>query len=633
MNTRSQSTIEYVVIVAVVAIAAIVAVMLYMHGSTSTVVGNQNAVLNAEYFVSTNGQNICNPTNPFVEYYTSYYGFDYDTSCIVFVTEKPLPPMANYTVQQVQQSGGNIENNDKYTLSVQSNQYFINYYDGLQNSIGYSYDNAGDFSYLGTVDGYYEYMMYMYGWKPLYNQFNLKDIELQRYTPNISVSYTTPPSPPSNTTDILPVKNNLIVPVIYTNQTIGPIAVSGSFNSAQIVSNNATIVVSGLPSGSSTRLNYQYYNSTSGLVNVSKTLSITSNPQAITVNGILSGLTYTASVSTDVSYNGISYYVAPNSSTYGSGSQVDFNYYTLSTGSLEYKMNKPLVDGAQVYFALPNSTFYYSSDPYSNLEFTVGNTLANDGTPIYAFISNYSYGYVVVNLGKIPDNSINTVYLNFIPPNGISNGDTYFSPEYSNGKTLSPPPSGAGGIFSSYNDNGGQGFWANYLDSSSIYSYDFGSATSNTYYIIGINEFLQSVTSFGLNTTNFIGTSDGAQAPFFGVYDTGSSGLIMFDAAYPCGSSVIYPTVETFSCPSGTYGDEEYYTGPTTISYDASTGTFYTELGTPNTFTSYTNNTIQGISDVSLFSQYNSGVGIVYYFATSNNNILDYTSTYEGKVS
>ena len=625
MKNHLQTTIEYVAIITVVAMAAILVSLMYMHGSSSTTIGNQNAVLNAKYFVSNNGQNICDPSSPVIENFSKN---EIGTSCLVFVTEDPLPKMDNYTINQLSSSNFSVEYNDTYYLGFTANQNI--FYGGgtlFFPTFENSYDNA-DFAYLGKVDGYYEYMIYLYGFSPMFNSFNLEYIYLNKYVPNIGTGSEV------KSTDILPIKNNLLVSVVHTNQTVGVIPVSGNFGVFKNPSANATITISGLPKGAQTTLNYQYYNTSSGIENVSKVITFnSSNPVSLTITNLLNFTNFVASVSPNVTFGDNDFFATSNSSVYGAGSQISFNYNKISVGTLVYNVNKPLVKGSQVYFSLPNSSFYYVAKPYSNLEFSVGNSIKNGGTPIDAFISNYTPNYVVVNLGSLPSGDIGSVYLNFMSLNNNQPlSYTTFSPYYNN-TDPNTNTSIAESIFSTYQNINGYVSTAMTAPNTTGKSWYnmllFSNPAPSTYYSIGAIMPLGGIDSYGFNNTDDLfetnpSTEGPDQAPYNGIYSEGSGMSVklgLADSSEGIRDS-LYVNKKT-----------GIYIGPMTMEFsnNGETNEFNAELLSTSETASMSSNIIP--SDLVAYSGSGSNFFIISYLASSPNNILGYSSSYEGYVA
>jgi hypothetical protein len=227
VNRHQQSTLEYIFTISLVAMVGIIASMLYMHSASSTQIGKQNVILNAEYFVSGNGQPICDPNNPIQAYYPQA-----GESCLVFVTKEPLPSWANYAQAQIA-NNPNIISNDRYMGVIQAKQNaFLSDSSQTTQFLYVPYDNVDHFVYLGKVNNYYEYMMLTGGIRPIIDSFNLVDFGLEEFSPNIASH-----AGPVSTTEILPLEENLIVPVITTNSTVGPIPIEGSYSEV-LLSNN-----------------------------------------------------------------------------------------------------------------------------------------------------------------------------------------------------------------------------------------------------------------------------------------------------------------------------------------------------------------------------------------------------------
>jgi hypothetical protein len=623
VNKRQQSTLEYTIIISVVAIAGIIVAILYLHNTSSTPIGKQNVILNAEYFVSGNGQPICDPNNPIQDYYPQA-----GESCIVLVTKEPLPPWANYTQAQIA-SDPYICFKDKYIGLIRSKQYVFfspNPPYRTKQVIYTTYDNVDDLIYLGKVDNYYEYMILAYGIKPLTNYFNLVGFELREFYPNIMSD-----NPPVNTSEILPLEDNLVVPVIVTNNTVGPIPVVGSYGEITLSVNNATITISGLPSGAQTTLNYQYSNTSTGqIVNAQNTITFSNSPYQITIP-TMSGVLYRASVSGSVTYNGNIFSSNPSSIRYSAGENINFNYYKLFIGSLEYTLNKPLVNGAQVYFNLPNNTMYYAPNPYSNLVVTVGNTLNNGGTPVYVFVANYTSTSITLNIGNT--NGAQTVYLNFVSPSDASYQNYIsFSPAYAKtnpGMSSNPGP----GIFTSYNPNIPSNWQPTPVDNTWNYITLVQNIQPNTAYIVGLGSMsLCSIDSIGFNNSQSAPLHDiSDQAPYNGIYDFGSSCKLQFGQAY-------------YSSPyekSLTNNINWYGPAPITMAYNSAANTIVEEINGPdingNIEESYsTTSEYYGDFVPQSFSAYqafgNTGLILISYFAEDPIDILGYVSNYVGVV-
>lgn len=599
-NLKAQAGIEYPFMIIVVIILISIAIFFLMNvGKTTTSSANyKGEILNATMVYSPAGDNI-GPGN------LSNTGTNI-SEYLLIATNYPLPniPKNAYSSLNVKQTG--IPNTEY--IDIFFSQPFTSFNLGnnfyYQDNIWYNSYNQGNITEIYNGNGEYIYAINMSG----YSSSNYPIVPLSYITISLNGKNTTLIANPK------PLKVNFI----KTNSTyikILPVGIIG-----KTLSDVATFIIKGLPINSNVTLSY--YN-TSQNSTVNETIFINSSTVVKTVN-VLPGSTFFSSVSNTILYNGIDYYPEQNSSYYTVGSTVYYDYHALSTAPIEYKLNKPLVDGAEVTFSLSNSTYYYPKNPFSNLEVSYGNTIANGGTQINAFVANYTQTSITLNLGNIPEgSSINTIYLNFLPAGKIGN-DIGFSPQYLSanpGVNFTVPSK----IFASYNDNGESGFLPNTLinvsnstDTTHFYEMMFPvSPTQGTNYIVGINISLVAVESIGFNVNSNKTTSpniklDAIQAPYSGLYIIGSSKQLFTDNwNMTTNKDVIYNNENNY------IGEIEFnYTmHETTMSIN---GNFNGISGNSQ----YTYNSLPLNISLSMFGSGNNGPLVYYVAEVENSNII-----------
>ena len=628
---KLQVAIEVMIIISVVALVALIMVFLYSHSTSNINLPKTNEVLNAEYFISGNGQPICGHN------VLGQYGNYIATGCLVFVTSNPLPPWNNFTQAQIQKAISNqtyfnqLQNSDRYLFGFKTVQHVIGSQPwGGGRGLYTGYDNLDDLVYLGKVNNYYEYMMFTQGFPMLLPEFNLEEIQLREYTPNI----TAPFSSPTKIIDILPEQPGLIVHVIKTNNTVGSIPAVGEFMNLSSNVGNATITISGAPPNTQITLTYNFSNMSIDGYTSKNTITITTSNTPFSIQvPVLKGENYTVTISPNTiqTSNGEIYVTTP-SLTYTYGSNIDFNYHVSKPITLEYTLNKPLVPGAQVYFALPNTTFFYPTNPYSNLVVTVGNTIQNGGTPVDVFIANYTQTSITLNIGNA--GNAQTVYLNFLPVgNTAYTSYLSYSPDYmltNPGMSYTP----GSGIFSTYNSNIPANWQLVPINNTWYYITLVQNIKPNIAYTIGMSYmYTGSVDSVGFNNSQ-ISTGPqlrSNQAPYNGIYVFGSGGVIQFGQAYWTG---VYKMNLTNPITS-------YSSAPITMAYYPTSNTIVEEIYGPDVHGNITetySTTNEFYSDfiplsLSAYQAFgNTGLMIIAYLATDPSNIIGYTSTYVGVV-
>jgi hypothetical protein len=603
LSVKSQGSMEYILIISAIAIVIVVAIaFVLLTGGKATSSGSyKGEILNATMVYSPAGDNIGPGNLSNSAYPTNEY--------MLLATNYPLSNIPKNTTVIGHTSNG---------YPIYSNFVFANFSSAF-------------------IDGYN-------GWEVPYNQGNITEVYDQNgeyvYAINftdytqygyiiVPLSYITISINGKNTTLIANPKP-LKVNFIKTNSAYVSLLPTGNIGKLQTA--NATFIITGLPTNSVVALSYYNISKSS---QVTDNIVINSTSVAKIVNASQAG--EFSSVPESISYNGISYYISSSNTYYiinnnvfyayyTSGSIVNYPYYTLSTTPIEYTLNKPLVNGAEVTFTLPNSTYYYPENPFSNLEVSVSNTIANGGTQINAFVANYTTTSITLNLGNIPSGNIQTVYLNFLPAGQIGS-DLWFSPEYSSsnpGVITTPPPTGTTGIFSSYNDNGGEGYQPTASAPDSFSYVNLADATQSTSYIVGINENLCTVNSLGFDINNAPAPNTGNdQAPYNGTYDIGSGCKIFIGAPFGNFGPPIYTSI------SGV----EYYVGPIIFNYTLSGNTINlnTEIGGTYYSYPYSGYLIPQGTPIYLDDFYGDITPgfyqLIYYYAISPNNVFNYTTT------
>jgi hypothetical protein len=604
-SVKSQGSMEYILIISAIAIVIVVAIaFVLLTGGKATSSGSyKGEILNATMVYSPAGDNI-GPGNLSNSAYPT-------TEYLLLATNYPLP---------------NIPKNTNSNLFLID--FSTDYYPGY-NEWGVPY-NQGNITEVYSQNGEYVYAVNFTYWTNdyLHSELPINYVGIWNLNTNKTTVFISNPKP-------------LKVNFVETNSSYVSLLPSG--NIGKNVSNNVTFIETGLPIGSSFTLSYynlsqsyDYYDYAvdNAIINVNSTkMTITTKATQ--------GYYLTSSVTNSINYGGINYYVSPNSLSYTAGSTIYYNYYTLPSKPLEYTLNKPLVNGAEVTFILPNSTYYYPINPFSNLEVSVGNTIVDGGTgtQINAFVANYTQNSITLNLGNIPSGNIQTVYLNFLDGGQIGS-DLWFSPEY-----ISTNPdvntSSSIGIFSSYSDNNGEFYQLPIPKPYNFSHINFATASTSTNYIVGINDFLDNINSIGFDINNdavpveYI--SNGGQAPYNGTYDMGSAGHIFI--GIPTGSS--YGN----SIPTSPVGSMEDYVGPIIFNYTllGNKITLNTEVEGSLYSYSYQNYSIPQGATIYFDDFYSTGRTIsypngyaqppvIYYYATSPNNVFDYTATEVGSV-
>ena len=604
-SVKSQGSMEYILIISAIAIVIVVAIaFVLLTGGKATSSGSyKGEILNATMVYSPAGDNIgpgnlSNTAYPITEY-------------LLLATNYPLPTIPkNATVFSYNQ-GYPIYSN--YFLVDFSTDYYPGY-----NEWGVPY-NQGNITEVYSQNGEYVYAVNFTYWTNdyLHSELPINYVGIWNLNTNKTTVFISNPKP-------------LKVNFVETNSSYVSLLPNG--NIGKNVSDNVTFIETGLPIGSSFTLsyynlsqssdnNYYDYAVDNAIINVNSTkMTITTKATQ--------GYYLDSSVSGQISYNGIIYYVTPNSSYYTAGSTIYYNYYTSSTTPLKYTLNKPLVDGAEITFNLPNSTYYYPENPFSNLEVSVSNTIANGGTQINAFVANYTTTSITLNLGNIPSSNIQTVYLNFLPAGQIGS-DLWFSPEYSssNPGVITTPPTG---IFSSYSDNNGHGYQpSNMTTQPSFASIQLESSSLSTNYIVGINEHLNNINSIGFDINNdsvpLEDINDGsAQAPYNGTYDMGSDGHIFIGIpTYPYGN----PPINTL------ISNKYSYIGPMIFNYSLSGNTITLNTEIEENYYSFSYSSYLITPGVSIYlddfygDETSGDSPLIYYYATSPNNVFSYTTT------
>ena len=587
-NLKAQAGIEYPFMIIVVIILISIAIFFLMNvgKSTTSSANYKGEILNATMVYSPAGDNI-GPGN------LSDTGSNVDEYLLI-ATNYPLP---------------NIPKNASalnYDI-IQFSSPFYYIYSGYPTSY-----NQGNITEIYNQNGEYVYAINMTG----YTSY-----------PITPLSYITISLNGKNTTLIANPKP-LKVNFIETNSTyikILPVGIIG-----KTLSDVATFIITGLPINSNVTLSY--YNTSQNLT-VNENILINSSTVIKEIKA-LPGIQLYSSVPSTISYNGIKYIVSVNSSNYTVGSTINYNYYQLSTSSIKYLLNKPLVNGAEIKFNIPAS-YYYSENPFSNLEISVGNAIANGGTLINAFVANYTSTSITLNLGNIASNDIQTVYLNFLP-DGYFGSDIGFSPEYSseNSDVSFAPPSG---IFveNSYYDNGGNWYSpsksiivSNTIDTAQFYGENILSVTSqNTEYVAGINMFSGYVDSIGFNVSSTNITSTNAnlgslQAPYPGAYLIGSSDTIFMDN---------WNMSSQNSFINNTFSPNYDYIGEIGINYSISENTItinaFSTLNGVSGISYYTYNTIPSNVQLSIFGKAENILTVYYMAQAINSNIFNYIAT------
>ena len=609
-NLKAQAGIEYPFMIIVVIILISIALFFLMNvgKSTTSSANYKGEILNATMVYSPAGDNI-GPGN------LSNTGTNI-SEYLLIATNYPLPniPKNAYSSLNVKQTG--IPNTEY--IDIFFSQPFTSFNLGnnfyYQDNIWYNSYNQGNITEIYSQNGEYVYAVNMTG----YTSSNYSIPPLSYITISINGKNTTLIANPK------PLKINFI----ETNSTYIKILPVGSIG--KNLSDVATFIITGLPINSNVTLSY--YNTSQNLT-VNENILINSSTVVKTVNAF-PGIQFFSSVPSTISYNGIKYIVSVNSSNYTVGSTINYNYYQLSTSSIKYLLNKPLVNGAEIKFNIPAS-YYYSENPFSNLEISVGNAIANGGTLINAFVANYTSTSITLNLGNITSNDIQTVYLNFLP-DGYFGSDIGFSPEYSseNSDVSFAPPSG---IFveNSYYDNGGNWYSpsksiivSNTIDTAQFYGKNILSATSqNTEYVAGINMFSGYVDSIGFNVSSTNITSTNAnlgslQAPYPGAYLIGSSDTIFLDS---------WNMSSQNSFINNTFSPNYDYIGEIGINYSISENTItinaFSTLNGVSGISYYTYNTIPSNVQLSIFGKAENILTVYYMAQAINPNIFNYIAT------
>ena len=603
-NLKAQAGIEYPFMIIVVIILISIALFFLMNvgKSTTSSANYKGEILNATMVYSPAGDNI-GPGN------LSDTGSNI-TEYLLIATNYPLPtiPKNSYLSSTYNQTGNPTINYIHTVFSQPFTSFNLgnNFY--YQDNIWYDSYNQGNITEIYSQNGEYVYAVNMTG----YTASNY---------PIPPLSYITISLNGKNIT-LIANPNSLKINFIETNSTYLKILPIGSIG--KNLSSVATFIIKGLPINSTVTLSY--YN-TSQNSTVNETVPINSSTVVKTVNA-LPGSTFFSSVSNTVLYNGIDYYPEQNSSYYTVGSTVYYDYHALSTAPIEYALNKPLVDGAEVTFSLPNSTYYYPENPFSNLEVSIGNTLVNGGTQISAFVANYTPTSITLNLGNIDSDNIQALYFNFLPVGQIGS-DIGFSPQYSSanpGVNFTAPSE----IFASYDDNGESGFLPSTLinvSNSTSTAHFYGevlpvSATKGTDYVVGINISLVGVESIGFNISSNKTTSsniklDGIQAPYSGLYIIGSGKQLFTDNwNMTTNKDVIY-------------NNEKNYTGEIGFNYSMyeTTMTINSNFNGISGNSQYTYNSLPLNISLSIFGSGNNGPLVYYVAEAENSNIYNYIAT------
>lgn len=603
-NLKAQAGIEYPFMIIVVIILISIAIFFLMNvgKSTTSSANYKGEILNATMVYSPAGDNI-GPGN------LSNTGTNI-SEYLLIATNYPLPniPKNAYSSLNVKQTG--IPNTEY--IDIFFSQPFTSFNLGnnfyYQDNLWYDSYNQGNITEIYSQNGEYVYAVNMTG----YTASNY---------PIPPLSYITISLNGKNTT-LIANPNSLKINFIETNSTYLKILPIGSIG--KNLSSVATFIIKGLPINSTVTLSY--YN-TSQNSTANENIFINSSTVVKTVNA-LPGSTFFSSVSNTVLYNGIDYYPEQNSSYYTVGSTVYYDYHALSTAPIEYALNKPLVDGAEVTFSLPNSTYYYPENPFSNLEVSIGNTLVNGGTQISAFVANYTPTSITLNLGNIDSDNIQALYFNFLPAGQIGS-DVGFSPQYSSanpGVNFTAPSE----IFASYDDNGESGFLPSTLinvSNSTSTAHFYGevlpvSATKGTDYVVGINISLVGVESIGFNISSNKTTSsniklDGIQAPYSGLYIIGSGKQLFTDNwNMTTNKDVIY-------------NNEKNYTGEIGFNYSMyeTTMTINSNFNGISGNSQYTYNSLPLNISLSIFGSGNNGPLVYYVAEAENSNIYNYIAT------
>ena len=582
---------EIMMMLAVVAImiTIVIAVVLTFGGKAKSSINYSGEILNATMVYSPANYNI-GPGN------LSDTGNNV-SEYLLIATNYPLP-----TIPKNESMSKYVFVQFSSIIFYSTNVYFDDY-------------NQGNVTELYSQNGEYVYAFNFTGYT---SSYNIPIVSLS----NILIFYN------NNNITLVAVHNPLKVNFVETNSSYFKISPIGNIGKNQ--TENATFIITGLPLHSN--ITFSYFNFSQGFFGSQTTGNIIINSS--TVIKTINAPPYppeTSSVPSTVSYNGVTYYTAINSSNYTAGSTISYKYHTLSTAPIKYTLNKPIVNGAEVTFTLPNSTYYYPKNPFSNLEVSVGNTIANGGTQISAFVANYTPASITLNLGNIPSNNIESVYLNFLPA-GTSGTDVAFSSEYlsTNPGANFTPSTGINGIFASYNDNGGSGFSptsqivvTNSSTNPPQVSFNSilitSSAKSNTEYVAGINIGLGGVASFGfsVNQTNLDNTNLGAlQAPYPGIYAIGSSNYLFLNQSIVSSS----PSTGLF------YSQSFPYVGEIGLNYNIAGNTLVVNAnanGESETYSHYTN----VATPLYLYAfQKEENLLYLYYIATAGTtNIYGYT--------